>query len=412
MPDKKNLFDRIFNDQKFMIATSIITAVAIWFYVVGVYDPKTSKTIKNIPLSSSLNGTAAEQQELMILKGVRATVDVEIDGNRVELVTLAASKITAEVDCSIITAPGKYSLPVNVILPAGNISVATVFPENVDVEIAIKKTVGVMVSRPETKGKVPEGFSVGENLLTAPSIINVTGPEEVVDKIARAVADPIDISAAESTVMARLNFTLYDEDDRKVDMTNLTLDRNQVTVTANVYKMERIPLGINVINSSGGLDEAFVNVEITPKEIDVLISGPTPEIARSISLGVVDMAEVDKDGFTDVFKIIFPNGIKGAGVSEATVKITYPELAVKVFDVSVFEFTPASSRNISANPVKITVRGVAEDISRLNQENIKAIIDVSDVKATGRHQLPVTFVFPSDMKVSVYGKYNTTVTIR
>jgi hypothetical protein len=126
------------------------------------------------------------------------------------------------------------------------------------------------------------------------------------------------------------------------------------------------------------------------------------------------MADIGNEGKTIQMDIVFPNGIKGMNVSQATVKVSYPELATKIIEVKNLVFSKAfvKTPTISPQSLLVTFRGVPADVSSLTSSDIKGIITVSNIDSTGKIQLPVTFEFSSEKKISVIGKYQVSVNIK
>ncbi|MEG0770545.1 MAG: CdaR family protein [Clostridia bacterium] len=423
MKKSLNWLKNLFTKDRSLIITSLLIAIAFWFYVVGVYAPETAKVIRDVPLTATLSKTAnltddknidleSAQEKLMILKGTPATVDVVVDGLRTELGTLSSDDIKAEIDFSTITGAGEYELPVKVKLPS-QYKLVSVNPDKVVVKIEKKITMGIEVA-PNTTGKVKDGYAL-ESIKSVPAIISVTGPEMVVTSIKKAVAN-IDITDANDVVAKKSSYTLLDKNGTIIDMTNITTDVSQVLVTANVFKSKIVPFTAKVINSSGGSDENFSTVNINPKEIEIVGSSSIIDSINSIDLGVVDMAEATTKGQTFTIEIVIPNGVKAlTPVTKATVNVTYPELSTKTLNIKNFEFVGANAARGSlpnGYSVSVKVRGVASDLDALNESMIKGTIAIPDVAATGKTQITITFNLPSESKTSVIGKYNAIVTIK
>ena len=112
-----------------------------------------------------------------------------------------------------------------------------------------------------------------------------------------------------------------------------------------------LPLSVSIINSSGGNDSKFAIIETEPQSI---IIGATEDILsaiNSIELGVIDMAEISTtEGIEKEFDLSLPNGAKAFDApAKVTVKISYPELVTKTFNVKNFSVINSPSAALAPN---------------------------------------------------------------
>ena len=94
---------------------SLGLAVVVWLLVVMYYNPETTDTFKNIPITINYSDSILEEQGLILVSEVDETVDVEIEDSREQLKAIIG-KITAAVDISSVTKPGEYDLPVRILV--------------------------------------------------------------------------------------------------------------------------------------------------------------------------------------------------------------------------------------------------------------------------------------------------------
>lgn len=400
------------SSNKSLFIFGMLSAVVIWFYVAGIESPETTKIFKDITLNVSTTGTEAETNGLMLLKGAPKTVNVELTGSRSDLATFNRANITAKIDFNAITAAGTYTLPVNVVLPDNRLSVSSVSPGKIDVTFSVKKTVSVNV-KVNVTGNVSDNY-IADTPRAYPTSISVTGPEELVDTIANASVS-VDVTKATETIVKKSVYTLLDANGNEVSTDNITTDVEKVSVTCPVLFSKSVPTSITIINSSGGADSKFATVTIEPKSITIAGTADELSSVNSIELGKIDMAEIANDGIEKDFELSLPNGIKSLDtIQKIHVKVTYPEIVTKEFDVTNFSIINTSSDKTASpvsSSVKVTVRGLAADIAALTSDNIKAVVDLTDVSSTGRIRHAVTFEFPADSNVGAYGVYTALIRI-
>ncbi|MBE6903203.1 MAG: hypothetical protein E7480_01175 [Ruminococcaceae bacterium] len=404
----------LFNTNKFLYAISVLCAIIVWLYVSGVENPDTTKTFSDIPLDVEITGTEAETNGLMLLKGAPKTVSVVLSGSRSDLATYSRSNIKASVDFNSVTKSGTFTMPVTIDLTTEKIKVSSVSPSNLELTFAVKKTASVDV-KVIVNGKVSENY-IADTPRAYPSAISVTGPENIIDTIASANVN-VDIGGAKETVVRKNEFTLVDKDGNEIDTTNITTDVEVVSVTCPVLLSKSVPLSVSIINSSGGYDSKFAIIETEPQNIIIGAAEDILSAINSIELGVIDMAEIlTTDGIQKEFDLSLPNGAKAFDApSKVTVKVSYPELVTKTFTVKKFSvINSPSGKTITpvTSSIKVTVRGLAADITALTDDDITAVIDMTDSTSSGNIQKAVTFEFSNEANVSVQGKYTALVRVK
>ena len=116
---------------------SAVIAIFAWFLISVTIYPTTPKTIRDIPLTISLAGTAAEENGLSIItKDLdQVTVTVTITGSRSQIGSFTADNLVAEaVIPKNITEAGEYTLSILVTNPEGvSFTVDSQSPKTIDV---------------------------------------------------------------------------------------------------------------------------------------------------------------------------------------------------------------------------------------------------------------------------------------
>ena len=170
---------------------SLLIAFVIWLIVVNVDDYKVVKEIYNIPVEQ-INGSEIEESGLVFDVTSGETVDIVIEGRRSIVNTLSANDFTAVADLSKLS----YTNTAKINVSPKNSSyddkiTITVVDDAMSLSIEEKKSkqFELVVS---TKGNVADGYALGK-ATTAPAVVNVTGPESLINKI-KTVRVTVDVT--------------------------------------------------------------------------------------------------------------------------------------------------------------------------------------------------------------------------
>ncbi|MBR2327165.1 MAG: hypothetical protein IKA51_00935 [Clostridia bacterium] len=415
MSKVKEFFNSFLNNNGVLKLISFIIAFIFWFIVVGIESPEIEKEYRNIPVSISLDGTVAEENNLMLTNNINATVTVTLVGERSVIASIDRSSIKASLDLSQVIGAGQYDC--NIIIDCDNIEMLSNVKSNIkfltiNLDNKVSKSVDISVI---TNGSVAEGYIL-DSVKPYPTSLLVTGPESIVNSVVSAAVS-LDVSDISSTAVKNLPFTLYDADGNVISSPLLSFDTNQIMVTANVYKTKEITLNYNIINTSGGNDADFITKIISPQTL--LISGAEDVISRisSLDIGTLDACGVADAGFSEDIKLVLPNGVKVVdNTSSVNVSVSYDDVETRELSIAVTsdDIIKPDGRNVTTKTKYITVaiRGRSSDLDKLVLDDISPVIDASQQTVKGNVKIPVTFDLPEDLYIGVKGEYEIAVTIK
>lgn len=389
---------------------SVLLSIFFWFVICEYVDPDTSVPVSNIKISVDYEGSVPQKANLGIMTVVDETVDVRVSGSRDTVALMDPKKITATLDLSNVTQKGEYDLPVIVDLGGQNLTKEEQSVDTIRVQFDTNRVANVKVNV-KVSGEVPAGLMLEEPVLLNNFIV-VTGPTTIVDTIVSAEVE-IHQDEFSSTNTFKCDYVFVDKDGKVVDKTFLSMDAETLDITIPVVKEKTVPLSVSIINSSGGSDSTFCISDVTPKNIKITGSVETLNSINAIDLGVIDMAE-KTEGFTTSMNVVLPNGVKNVeNIETAKVTITFNDIQTKTIRVKnlKLENVPDGAKvRISESAINVRVRGIAEDIGKLNEGNVSVVVDYSQIeKVEGTNRLNAIVVFPDNLKVGAIGKYQLTV---
>ncbi len=391
---------------------SLLLAIVIWFMICEYVDPETDTSVNNIKISMVYEGSVPQKEGLGIMTAIEDTISVRVSGSRDTIALMNPNKIAASLDLSNVTRSGEYDLPVKIDMGGQNLKLIEQSIDTVKVRFDTN-----VVSSVKVNVKVTGGVAEG-HILEEPTMLNnfvtVTGPKAIVDTITSAEIEIVQETFLETNTFS-CSYTLVDKDGKVVPTTFLQVDVSTVDVTVTVVKEKTVPLKVSVINSSGGMDSAFCTAKIEPENITITGNAEGLDSINAIDLGVIDVAEKTENFETSV-ALVLPNGVKNVNnIETVKVSVAFNDVqtkTIRVSDLRLENLPKGTNAKISESNLSIKVRGIAEDVKKLNANNVRILADVrNQVLPSGTNRLNAVAVFPDDLKVGAVGKYQITVVV-
>ena len=229
----------MFENKKFNLIISFIIAFALWFYVVGLINPPTKKTYRNIPIMLT-NEQTLNDNGLAVLNTSDDSMRVTISGNRNVVSKLSKSDIVATCDLTD-AAEGSNKLSIDLKIPENvEIDNQSINEITVNVEARITKTKDVRVSY---EGKTESGQEPAIVKID-PETVQVNGAKSIVDKVSyvKAVVDSSGITQDLSSTTSVL--TAVSASGRQID--NVNLSDTKCKITSILYKTKTVRLNVPI----------------------------------------------------------------------------------------------------------------------------------------------------------------------
>lgn len=381
------------------ILVSFVVALGLWLYVITVVSPGSKATFYNIPVY--LEGASILEERGMMVTAVNTTnVDLELSGNRVDLNELNNANIIIKANLATIYDPGEdIQLSYSISYP-GNVA-SNAFTEEsrspgyvtISVERIAYKSVPVNVI---TTGSVPSGYvDKAEEMLLDYDEIQITGPASVVSQISQARIE-VSLNDQTESVSQSFRYTLCNALGDPVDSELITVNTKEVNVKIPVQQVKVIKLKVN-LNDGGGATAENVTYDVSPGTIQVCGSkAALAELGNELILGSINLAEYS-DGAKLNMDITLPSGVTNmSALTEATVTLHFPDLAVKVFtiereNIELLNVPEGMEAELLAQVLIVTVRGPKEQISLLDVNDVVAAIDFTGAEpGTSYRRVTVT----------------------
>lgn len=393
-------------------ALSLIIAVLTWIFVVVVVNPDAEAVVKNIPIVVDLSGTSAERLGLEIISDEVLLANVTVTGDRTVIGSLKSEDIEVSAVLTGISEPGTYSdiqLQVRKSSAGKSFEIETCSPSTITLKFDRKTTKTLPVSLELNDLTVADGYML-EEVITSPTSITVTGPENDVINVAGCIVrGNVDGEISSSTVITS-EIVLVDGEGKEIDNPHLTLSVDSVDITIPVLKRKTLPVEFTFTNVPDGFDTDSISFFLSNETIEV--AGPENLINQwnSINIGYIDLSELDSTREYE-FDVILPSSfVNVKNITTLIARFVLNDYSTDTFVVTDIELENVPENyEVSVNTQKIskvTIVGPADVIEDLKNGDIAAKIDMSKVDIiTGQYKVPVSIYSPKYNNVWSVGEY-------
>lgn len=383
----------------YSIILSVVIAFGIWLYVVSNISREDDRTFSNVQVV--LEGESLlNEQNLMITSVSTNNVSLHLSGTRSDLNKLNSSNITVKVDLSKIYEPGeRIALSYTPSYPADVASNAFVVesktPSSIYVNVDYRRTKEIPVRLKWTGTRSEDYLYDTDNAVLDNNTITIIGPAAIADLIEDAVVE-VDLTERVGSLSETFRYTLCDAEGEPVDAAQITTSVEEVRVDLQIRRIKTVNLTADTVYS-GGATEKNTIVDIEPKSIRVSGSEAVlADIGDSYSIGTINLAELEKSVNELKYTISLPEGVTNqTGVTEATVTVRFIGLKTREFSITNIQSVNVpegmDADIINAN-LTVKVRGPTDEVDRLTEEDITAVVDLSAAEmGTATYKASIVF---------------------
>lgn len=397
---------------------AVIAAIIVWFILAITQYPTINKTINKVPVNLSLENTIAKEKGLSALNFKDITVDVEIKGMNYEIGNYKAGDLTATVDVSKVTKEGQYVLDIDVKSnhSSDSCTIVSVSPSTVAVEFdrISQKSIQLEVESPSVSAA--DGFSLSEAAVS-PNKITLNGPVNSLAKVTRAVAK-VNSSAklSEDRSFKADEIVLYDADNNVVTDSSITRDENQ-TFTASfiVYKKKTLKLKLDITGAPENFDVSSLPITYSQQEITINTPNLGDKDSETLIIGTVPLSQL-RLGWQQTFDIPLSSGeVNLSGESKVTVTLDSRDYTTNICRVSqIITKNKPDGKQVEIETKSlpaVTIIGPSSDLENLQDNDLVASVDLSDVSRNGSYSKAATISISGHSKVWCFGSNEVQVAV-
>lgn len=384
---------------------SLVIAFGLWWYVVNNVSVEDDITFNNIPVVREGENVLTEKN-LMITDISTETVSMNLIGSREDLNKVDSSNLSVKINLSNIEEPGERipltyvpSYPATVANTAFEISHKN--PSVIFISVDYRRTLEIPVIVKWTGTRSENYLYDTENYVLDYTTVTITGPASVADQISYAQV-LIDLSDRSESFSESFRYTLCNTEGEPVDAQSITTSVEEVQLSVQIQQIKEVDLVADVIYGGGATDK---NTTVTLSPEVIRVSGGEAvlaELGDTYTVCSINLADIEKSSNELKYTINLPEGVTNqTGVSEVVVTVRFNGLKTRDFVVDKIEMTNVPegmvAEIINAN-LTVRVRGPEEEINRLTEKDISAVVDLSAAEtgtATYKAVIQISEAFPN-----------------
>lgn len=382
------------NKKWLSVILALLASVSLWVYIVTVENPEGERTFSNIPVNFVGEDLLREDQELLITEdNVPTGISLTFSGKISDLSKLAENKdeLVVNIDVTNLRNAREYPFSFDisdVTLPssvsAQNLTLQSNTPNQIilTVENLEKKTIQVKVF---TEVDIIEGYTA-DRLVQNYNEIVIEGPEDAVNQVSYAQAI-LKRENVDETITSTLSYTLMSEKGEMIDNKEVTSKVTEIEVTLPILMYKDVPLEVPVIDG-GGATSNDTKIDIFPETVRLSADPAVLEGIQNIKLSAVDLASLMTNSETVTRMITTPEGCTNlSGEQEARVTVQVRNKAIRQMRISSNHFSTVGvpeqlEVSFRTSILPITIRANDADIDLILEDNIRVVVDFSNVTLT------------------------------
>lgn len=371
------------NKQKVIVQiVCIMLSIGLWFYVTNIENPIKTYDINKVPVEL-LNVDSLNVSGLTLSPNQQFYVNLTIEGQSQDVFRVDKSDFKITVDLSEFAfVKGAQKIPVTIKEVPENIRVknSNGLTVTVSIENYISKEVPVK-SRIEVISK--SNYYVSTPTFV-PEVVNVSGPESLVNKVDKVIAEGQESNAIE-TIVKNYMVSPVDEDDNLVDGVELSEQWVEAKILINQGKS--VPIKVN---TTGELPNGLILKSIEPsiKEVGITGSQDVLDTVGEIGTEVVDLSQITDSTTLNLALGVPDNILIDSGEYSVSVNIVVEkvqQVQTKEFTIGYSLINTPAGFIITTNVDKVTfkVSGYEEELKAITEANFTATLDLSKYTEEG-----------------------------
>lgn len=383
---------------------SLVFAILIWSYVINETNPSRSAVFSDLGLSvnyeySLRNSGLVLQNDISRLPKIRVSMDIPYKEYR----NVKASNITVYIDLSKITSTGTYELPVYASCSNSEAVITSVSPSTVSVVVDNLATAEIPII-PSYSNTLPDNLYMQSEAVISPDVLNISGPENYVSKIAAAKVD-IDLSVMTDGYTASLPYTFIDSQGETISSASIEVadNRTSVMVDMGIASKKTVPIEyashlLNTDKLAEGYE--FESAEIRQSTVEII--GKTEVLANIDALHIED---IDMSGMDGTIKqinanLVIPDGVTILNPSPTILDITIGEQEISrqfTLEIQYRNLPSGFNYTASASQAQVVFSGNYFNINSITASDVQIIVDLSGLSA-GTHTLQTDTWLVTDIR--------------
>ncbi len=414
-----NCLRNLFTGNIYSKLLSLLISIVVWFVVVWSIDPDVTTLVKNVPTQfGSSESLVMRKLGLNIIDGNNLSATVYIKGNRNVVGVIEPDDISVVAPVNDITEAGTYELQLEADVKNQlykDIEIAAIKPSVVKIKVdkVITKSIPVEVI---CNGVTVQDGYVLEKPVASVDVVTITGPEQDVEKIDKALIVCDVNKKLNKTLKTVENVVLNSSVLPDIDTKYINVDNEIITVTLPVLKKKILPVTVDFINLPQNFPIDEFEYVIDPSHIE--IAGPEEEVDKreSINLAYVDIKNLYLDNQIEYSVNLPSNFVNIENIEKVKVNFNMQDMQSKVFSNVLIKVPyTLTDYDITVNSKKLSkveLVGKKDVISHVVSGDVVAEVEINDGEITvGQTTVPLKISVPGKGLIWAVGDYKSVITI-
>ncbi len=419
----KSFFQNFVKNLKNIIFAFVI-AIIVWFAISMQIFPDVTTHVSDIPVEVTATDYMNENA-LSVTDSYVDKITVQVTGKRYEVGNLTASDFTAKADLSAITAPGEYTVKVNV-TPVKDNS-CTVEDSNITLKLKVEKTLSKTYSISNGSMKATaDGVTANagmkiDSVTAEPSTITLTGDSTAVEAVKSVEIRSVFTGETSESVTSKGHIVLLGNNGEIIENPDIKYDNESFTVNITLYKQKTLPLTVQFTNVPSNFDLSSLKYSIYPESLTVSSPDDSLDSQEKFEVGTIDLSQLTTKYLQKLtLPITLPEGYKNiSGNTSAMVSFedaenyTFLSYAVQKDNIRVINAPDNFDIEVLTNELSVNVTGPADEIAALASKDIYATIDLMGTTLTaGLKDVNAEFTLRgTKVKSWVTGEYKVSIQV-
>lgn len=393
---------------------AVLFSACLWIIAININDPVTQDSY-NVSVKMLNMATLTSAGKYVEVLDNTDSIRVTVRGSRNVLTNFSGENIVATADLTKMEEDGMVPIELSTTKISDKIESIRSDKQYVyvNVENISKQQLPITVN---VQNEPQEGYILG-NTYAAQNVVIVSGPESVVSKIDKAAVE-INVDDAISDVNISLPILLYDDEGNVVDMSKITMSKNEVSTTASILETKEIP--INCTYAGSLLDGYIVTgkVQCEPQTVTVAAKSNVIRKLNAVeATDAIDISGCDSDAKAQIdVNEYLPDGVSvvnGTGKVNVTVHIVKEaeeEMNLSASKVHITNVPDGYSASLDEDDAKIAilVAGLKSEIDTINEEELVGVVDIAKYMeeegkqtiTSGTYSIPVDITFGENTRLA------------
>ena len=374
---------------------AVIFSFLLWLVVVNIDDPTQTRTFTAVVSVTNEDVLKAAGKLYEIKDGVN-TVSFRVTAKRSIIEKLSPSDFSAVANMNDLE--NEERIPVTISAKSYSNYITISSKQNYLYVVLEDEETERFVISAQTSGTLESGLAV-DTVTCSPTVITVTGPEDVVSTIDSVVATA-NITGVTNNFTESVIPKFYTAAGDEVDSNELSLSVSTVSVSVNFSNTKAVDI---VVKTSGTLSENLTLDSIKTDPSSVMIIGEASALndvtAITIPDTVINLSDLTGSFTTTVdISSYLPTGVSLADSSTSKVTIyvlmsgeTASTADINASNIELINIPEGLAVTLDSTDFKVNIFGTAEDLASLDASTIKGNIDCSGLSVGEGQNVVVQF---------------------